>query len=484
MKLTYSLLAVLGLTAATSVLAAPTAYLPLGSDPLLEYQVDQLFAETIGTPSRKPYRISDIYEALRYGRTTSPELHKVISNKLKVYQSRDGITHQGVKVALHSGETQKLANDRGNTSNEYLQLAFEGIWRGSENTLMQVGIEYRVDAAKLVPYNTFVAYSLGNVQIDAGYREHWLSPFKHFGQVFSNNAKSSPSLSLGLISPLNNWWNVDVELFYTELEYVQDGFYFENKTVSGTPQLAGSRFSIEPINGWTLGFNRMMQFGGGPRDVSFKDVVKAFFDPAGSDNRGLTGGTFDSELGDQWASLTSHHQFTDWFNGEIYFEYGGEDTSGHKNYQFGNLVMNAGLFLPNIIDKTSLRYEYSKMHSRWYLNELYYKNGNTVGGFVVGNFAADNRVFGDDNPMTAQVLELVYQTDMQSHWRVKYTSAANDNDFVAEIKGLEYHYSDTKQEFEIVRNERWNDKQVEAKLAIGKDVFGENYGWLSLNVYW
>lgn len=484
MKLKTAILTCLGMLVSTPTFAAPTAYLPLGSDPLLEYQIDQLFSLTTGTPSRKPYRINDVYQALRYVRVSDPDLYRSISSKLKVYQSKDGITRQGVKATISSGEEDKLANERGNTSKEYLQLAFEGIWRGTENTLMQVGLEYRVKQSELVPYNTFVAYSLGNIQVDAGYREHWLSPFKHFGQIFSNNAKSSPSLSISLVSPLNNWWNFDAEVFYSELDYVENGFYYEGKPVSGTPQLAGSRFSIEPMDGWTIGFNRMMQFGGGPRPVSFGDVMKAFFDPAGQDNRGLTGGGFDSELGDQWASLTSHHQFTDWFNAEVYFEYGGEDTSGHKNYQFGNLVMNGGLYLPKLTQQSTLRYEYSTMNTRWYINELYFKNGNAIDGFVIGNFAADNRLFGDNNPVQAHVLEWVYNSDMQSQWRVKYTTTRNRNEENQGYDDIEYVYKHQAHELEVVRSEQWQGNQVEAKLAAGRDVFGENYAWLSLNVYW
>ncbi|MFC3031445.1 capsule assembly Wzi family protein [Pseudoalteromonas fenneropenaei] len=464
--------------------AAPTAYLPLGSDPLLEYQVEQLFALTTGTPSAKPYRLTDIHNALRHARTKQPALYDAIVDKLKIYNSRDAVVRQGVELRVKNGETHALGNDRGNTSAEYAQLSFEGIWRGSENTLMQVGLEYRVKAAELVPYNTFVAYSLGNVQVDLGYKEHWLSPFKHFAQVYSNNAEPSPSVSLGLVSPLHNWWNLDIELFYSELDHVEDGFYHQGQVVSGTPQLAGTRLHFEPVEGWTIGFNRIMQFGGGPRDVSVKDVFKAFFDPAGQDNRDLSGGTFDSELGDQWATITSHHQFTEWFNGEIYFEYGGEDTKDHKNYQFGNLAINAGVYLPTLTDKSSLRYEYSNMHSRWYTNELYFKNGNTIDGFVVGSFIADSRVFGDDNPSKAHILEWVYNSSLSSQWRLKYTTIAKENVEDSGFPIIDFTYQHRAHELEIVRNERWQDKQVEAKLAVGKDVFGENYSWLSLNIYW
>jgi hypothetical protein len=44
--------------------AAPTVYLPIGSDRHLDLQIDRLFAQTGGTPLTKPYAISEIQLAL------------------------------------------------------------------------------------------------------------------------------------------------------------------------------------------------------------------------------------------------------------------------------------------------------------------------------------------------------------------------------------------------------------------------------------
>ena len=57
--------------------------------------------------------------------------------------------------------------------------------------------------------------------------------------------------------------------------------------------------SLQPLPGFSIGVNRILQFGGGERGGdSFRDIVEAFFDPSGADNTGA-GGDRDSEFGNQ-----------------------------------------------------------------------------------------------------------------------------------------------------------------------------------------
>ena len=296
----FSTLFAAALGIAGQAVAAPTAYLPLGKHPVLEHQIDRMFAISTGTPMAKPYRIYDVQIALRQIKQSDPDLHAQILGGIQPYLSKDTVTRVGVKLRAHSGGEVKLANDRSNNSSEFAEFSFDGLWRGSENSILQVGAEYRVDQGNVVAYNTFYGIGGDNLQLNLGYKEHWFSPFKSFAQIYSNNAQAPLSVSLGLNAPLQNWWNFDFELFYSELEHVEEGILYQGKLHDGTPKLAGTHFSFEPIDGWKIGFNRMMQFGGGPRKVSTKDIFKAYFDPAGNDNAGLTGSR-DAELGDQWA---------------------------------------------------------------------------------------------------------------------------------------------------------------------------------------
>ncbi|WP_440055369.1 capsule assembly Wzi family protein [Pseudoalteromonas sp. T1lg65] len=481
MKL-FRVLAVACLFATNAVLASPTAYLPIGKDPLLEYQIDKMFVLTTGTPMAKPYRITEIRQSLVRLYRIDPVLKASIEQRLKPYLLKDAVTRRAFKVRADSGETQQIANDRGNSSSEYFEAALEGVWRGGDSSILQIGAEYRADANKLVAYNTFYGVSYGNLQLNLGYKEHWFSPSKHSSTVFSNNAKATPSVSLGLVVPVKNWWNFDFELFYSEMERVEQGIRYQNTLHDGSPRLAGTHFSIEPLEGWKIGINRMMQFGGGPREVSTSDIFKAYFDPAGQDNK-KAGLSQDQELGDQWATITTSFN-TNWgMPIEWYLEYGGEDTSYHKNYQFGNTVTNVGIFAPKVTEKIGLRFEYTNMHSLWYVNEIYQTQGNTIDGFGVGHFAANHRQFNDAAPTEVHVLEGTYQADMNSLWRAKASVIDNTSNYLNELGQLGAEYERGYQ-FELANISQYDNKQVETKLTLGKDVFGENYTWLSVHVYW
>lgn len=278
---------------------------------------------------------------------------------------------------------------------------------------------------------------------------------------------------MGLNAPLKNWWNFDFELFYSKLEHVENGILYQGTLHSGTPKLAGTHLSIEPIEGWKIGVNRMMQFGGGPRKVSMKDVFKAYFDPAGNDNSGLTG-SVDKELGDQWVTITSSLRTNFITPVEWYLETGGEDTREHKNYQFGNVANSFGMFFPQLTRSMTLRFEHTNMHRLWYVHHIYPKAGNSINGSVVGHFVSDRRIFNDGVATQVNSMEVGLNERNNSFWKVKLLSIENKS-------SSDYQ---TSSEFQIINNRSYDDKRLETTLTIGKDVFGENYTWLAVNVYW
>ncbi len=478
----FSTLFAAALGIAGQAMAAPTAYLPLGKHPVLEHQIDRMFAISTGTPMAKPYRIYDVQIALRQIKQSNPDLHAQILSGIQPYMSRDAVTRMGVKLRADSGAEVKLVNDRSNSSNEYAEVSFDGIWRGGEHSLMQLGAEYRVEQGKLVAYNSFYALGGDNLQLNLGYKEHWFSPFKTFAQVYSNNAQAPLSVSLGLNAPLQNWWSFDFELFYSKLEHVEKGILYQGTLHSGTPKLAGTHLSIEPIDGWKIGVNRMMQFGGGPRKVSMKDVFKAYFDPAGNDNSGLAGGP-DNELGDQWATITSSLR-TNWvLPVEWYFETGGEDTREHKNYQFGNVANSFGVFIPQLTDRMTFRYEHTNMHSEWYVNWIYPTQGNSIKDSVVGHFAADRRNFGDSVPSKIDTLQVSYLSTDYTLWTAQFMTIENRSGYIND-HGVQSGQYQSSKEFKLGYNRAYDDKRLETTLTLGKDVFGESYTWLAVNVYW
>lgn len=469
MKLKYlsSLLLVL---ASLQVHAKPSAYLPLNIDAHLEQQVDIMFVLTTGTPMSKPYSFNEIDIALRQLRKVDNGLYDAIRIALKPYRGQDQISRSGLKATMKYDKTVAIANQRGLQSNEWGQGFFEGVWRPSESTLVQIGLDYRFSSGDLVAYNTFFSVAGDSLQLDVGYKEHWFSPFKHSAQLISTNAKTSPSVSLGLSQPLEDWWNFDFELYYSQLQKVKKGIGYKGEWHDGRPRVAGTHVSIEPLEGWKIGLNRILHFGGGPRDVSTNDVFKAYFDPAANDT--LIGD--DEELGDQLASVTSVFNFNWGTPTELYFEYGGEDTHEYHNYEFGNIVFSGGAYLPKLTDNWSIRYEYTSWHTLWYVNSIY-KYGNTNDGAIYGHFAGDQRIFSDAMRADIHVFDLGYSENIDSSWHLKLTSISNEDSVIDYQRSMELQLSNSR---------KWQEYRIETQLTYGTDVFDDKYGHLSIAWFW
>ena len=70
------------------------------------------------------------------------------------------------------------------------------------------------------------------------------------------------------------------ELFYARMSANRIS-YNGNQDV-GDPHLSGAQISIEPFSGWSLGVNRLLQYGGGaglPSSPRF--LLRDFFQPSG-----------------------------------------------------------------------------------------------------------------------------------------------------------------------------------------------------------
>src|SRR5205823_6919221 len=56
----------------------------------------------------------------------------------------------------------------------------------------------------------------------------------------------------------------------------------------GYPKFGGLHLSFEPVSGWALGAQRIIVWGGGAAGgQSFKDILKAFFNPSRAQSTGF-----------------------------------------------------------------------------------------------------------------------------------------------------------------------------------------------------
>jgi hypothetical protein len=456
--------------------AAPTAYLPLGADPRLERQVEKMLALTGSAPLTKPYRITQIASSTERIRVSHPLLYQAIRDGIRPYLSDAQLVRAGIGLAVDGDTSSTLANQRGLSSTEWAEFSVDGVWRPSRTLLAQAGMSYRAEAGTLVNYNTFVSAGFGRLQFDVGYKEHWWSPFDHSAMLISNHARPSPSVTVSFSEPLENYWDANFEIFYSKLDSVEQGIRWQGSFYDGRPNLVGTHFSVKPFQGLQLGFNRIMQLGGGPRDLSFGDFLKAFVDPVSADNLAEP----DREAGDQLASITG--QLDMFLRGkpfELYFEHAGEDTVSNSNYKLGNQANSVGFFFPDLTQTLALRYEWNKWKTSWYLNGMY-KYGNTNHGNVFGHFGGDQRVFGEGVPSQVHTMSLDYFGSRNDFWQLKLGVVDNDSNIDGRPTAFAYK---TGYNVELFNSRNWRNYRLETQLTLGKSVFDQSYQHLSVSLF-
>ena len=96
--------------------------------------------------------------------------------------------------------------------------------------------------------------------------------------------------------------------------------------VTGRPRLGGLHLSAEPAQGWALGINRLMQYGGAGRRRARSEISRGLLQPLGLRQHQRQPHS-DEQFGNQLASITSQLLFPGKVPFSVYFEYAGEDTS-------------------------------------------------------------------------------------------------------------------------------------------------------------
>lgn len=460
-------------TTCSALAKGPSPYLPLQVSPEIENQIEKLMALTPGAPLTKPYKASELIQRLKLISESYPALHKQLSHYMQRYTQSKGLTHFSASISGGNGNQKVLPNQRGVLADSQYQISLGGLAYVTPYAYVSGGFSYSDDAGS-IKYNTHLGFGHEYGQIDLGYREHWFSPFEDSAMLVSTQAIASPSITISNSKPITDW-NIRYEVFYSMLEEVE-GIVLGDEVFPGRPRHAGLHVSFTPLDFWTLGFNRTLQFGGGKREVSFSDVLEALFDPAGKDNVGdIDNPDPNFEFGNQQASITSKFNL-DWgMPVSIYFEYAGEDTVNESNYQLGNVAKSVGIFLPILLDNLSLRYEYSDWTNRWYTHPLY-GEGYTNEGRIMGHWGADERVIGNDTPATAHTIQVNWQVNSDQVIDLTLRSLENESKLVFDYQrsyemNLTYSYA-TDKGF-------WG-----AEIYAGKDTFGESFSRLALFYRW
>ena len=465
----------------TTVMAV-TQYIPL-QDRSLNHDIDKLVVIANLPTMRKPYNYAQIKQYLPKIKTNYPLLYQRLSSKLARYSREYALNYAQVTVALaDTPETGIiLSNARAETYASNYRLSAQAHYQPTSWLLGTVGFLAIDEPNNILPVDSYVAIGGDFLQLDIGYREHWLSPFHDSAMLLSTNAR--PSISVGISNPIafTDFWDLHYGLFVSRLEHTDD-IAWEDKKESGRPALMGVHLSVEPITGWTLAANRTFQFGGGSRPITLGSVWDAFWDPVSSDNfmEGCDSEyTNTCESGNQIASISSRINFTGDTPFSVYFEYAGEDTASASNTRLGNIAVSAGLFIPYMPEgflghNWSLTYEYSEWQDAWYVHHIY-GEGYSNDGSIMGHWGGNNRVFNDGVGSQVQMLNLNYQTS-DMHLEVIYRYLSNEDYGTGDYQ--------SSHDLELAYLSHWQQQNYALRLYTGKTVFADNYLRAEFGLEW
>jgi Capsule assembly protein Wzi len=435
-------------------------YLPVNLSPEIERKIERVMMLAGQPLLKRPIAAAAVLDALPRACERDAALCAEVRRYLTSLNRSAGIGHASFAVGVGSGADTPLPNRHGMNSQSDYEAAGSVYWQPGDRFLVTAGaLAYDGDTT---PTGTVASLGGQYLQIDVGYRDRWWSPLQDSAMLLSTQAATMPSVSISNYTPMTRV-KLRYEAFLAEgSESANIGF--GTGTTTGKPRVAGLHLSIEPLEGWSIGVNRILQYGGGEREDSLSELFKAFFDPAGNDNTGPTGG----EFGNQVASFTSQLVLGDPLPVAVYFEYAGEDTSRSNNIRLGNSALSAGVAFPKLGRNLSATFELTEWQNGWYVHSIY-RDGLTNEGHVLGHWGADWRAVGDEIGARSLFARVTWEPafgTLETSYRQLDNEDYGNNDY-ATARQIDARYS-----------RPWDQVFVGAELTLGRDVFGDSYSRL------
>jgi hypothetical protein len=456
----------LGAVHSNAVASGVSPYLPLHLSPEIERQIERVLILAGRPAMTRPIAAATVIDALPAACKIDERLCRRVQRYLERYTRSAGIGDISLTAAASDGDPIALGNSYGMTSDSSWQVAAHGYWQPSPYVYVSLGGVAYEDGAS--PTGSVLSLGFEYAQLDIGYREHWLSPFTEHAMLISTQAKTLPSITLSNYAPLTRL-GLRYEIFLAEMERsnrirVADG------TTSGEPGLAGLHLSIEPAPGWSLGANRLAQFGGGEREKSFSDFVNALIDPEEFDERGNI--DLSNEFGNQLAAWTAQFIFPGPTPFTTYLEYGGEDRSYEGNYRsFSNAAMSFGISFPSIWRGLDLTYEVSEWQNSWYVHGIY-RDGLTEDGHILGHWGAEARVPNGRAGAQSHLLRVGWEPSWGGLLQLRARTVENEK-FPQPPAGISYERA---YDLALSYSRAIDGYTAGAQVMAGQDVFGESFG--------
>jgi hypothetical protein len=461
----------------TTLANGVSAYLPLNLEPEIERQIERVLILADEPILKRPFAVELVRDALPQACKVDKPLCTKVQRYLQRYSRDYAVTHASATGAVTRGAKDVvIPNEHGLPEDSHYELSAQGYVQPSDYLLIGGGgIAYK---GRSVPTGSVISAGFNWAQLDIGYRDHWLSPATDSSMLLSTEAPTIPSVTLSNYEPLTRL-GFQYEFFLARMaqagkpEQVGDNILYNGRGSIGNPRLFGAQLSIEPFPGWSLGFNRLLQYGGGsglPDSARF--LARDFFVPSGQ----------SQTQGNQQASYVSRFIFPGKTPIAVYTQYAGEDNSDGGSYLLGNASLTAGIDFPRIWHHFDMTYEVSEWQNIWYVHNIFLE-GTTNDGLVEGNWGADQRRFGDGVGARSQMLRVGWEPPFGGYLEERVRTLVNQNYFGGDSRAYSptftpypyHHYYDL-----TVRYSRpWNGVTVGGEAVTGRDIFGQSFSRLS-----
>jgi Capsule assembly protein Wzi len=469
--------ALLTLGTARPVHAQATAYLPLNLEPEMERQVERVLILADEPILKRPYSVELVKLALPQACRVDHVLCRRVKRYLERYSRDYAVTHASITASYtHNGAGDVVPNEYGLPENSHYDLSIAAFVQPSDYLLASAGgIRY---SGRTVPTGSMLTLGTNWAQIDVGWRPHWLSPLTDTSALISTEAPTTPSITLSNWEPLTRL-GFQYELALLKMDQTGSGnppggnIRYNGVLSRGNPKIFTAQFSIEPFPGWSIGTNRLLQYGGGsglPRSTSF--LFRDFFVPSG----------LSQTQGNQQASYVTRFVSPTRVPFALYFQYAGEDTELGGAFLLGSPMMSGGIDFPRVFRHFDVTYEISEWSNIWYVHNIFL-DGTTNNGIVEGNWGAQERVFNDGVGARSQTLRVGWSPPFGGYLEEKVRLLTNQNYFGGDNRVYNpadraypyHHYVDVS-----VRYTRpWNGLTLGGEAEGGHDVFGKNFARLS-----
>jgi hypothetical protein len=468
-----------------------SAYLPLNLEPEMERQIERVLILADEPILKRPIPVELVKLALPQACTIDKYLCKKVRRYLERYSRDYALTHASATAALTHGANVVLPDAYGMQSRSHDELSAQGFVQPSDYLLATAGvISYR---GRTQPEGTALSLGFDWAQIDVGYRDHWMSPMTDSSMIMSTEAPTTPSATLSNYAPLTRL-GFQYELFLTRLDQAGsrsptgestanpvggtvpagDNILYNGVYSRGNPRLFGAQFSIEPFPGWSLGINRLLEYGGGSRlPDSARFLLRDFFQPSG----------LSQTQGNQEASYVSRFVFPGKTPFAVYAQYAGEDNSDGGSYLLGNAALAVGIDFPRIWRHFDATYEISEWQNIWYVHNIFL-DGMTSNGFVLGAWGADQRIFNDGVGARSQMLRIGWEPPFGGYLQEQVRTLVNESYYGGDSRQYlpghppafpYHHFLDAS----VTYSRPWRDATVGGGLEGGRDVFGASFWRLS-----